>query len=70
MLIAEQFSRLQWDKTNKGGDHFELCKTFCLSSGSSASLVLQYGGFVPREWLVVKGLFFAYYYHSLFTLYS
>ena len=25
---------------------------------SSASLVLQYGGFVPREWLVVKGLFF------------
>ena len=37
---------------------------------SSASLVLQYGGFVPREWLVVKSLFVAYYYDSLFTLYS
>lgn len=37
---------------------------------SSASLVLQYGGFVPSEWLVVKGLFVAYYYDYLFTLYS
>ena len=28
----------------------------CLSP-PSASLALQYGGFVPREWLAAKGLF-------------
>lgn len=29
---------------------------FCLAS-LGASLALQYGGFLPREWLAVKGLF-------------
>ena len=35
---------------------FKIMYVFCLSC-SSATLALQKGGFVPREWLAAKGLF-------------
>ena len=35
---------------------FKIMYAFCLSC-PSATFALQYGGFVPREWIAAKGLF-------------
>ena len=53
-LNEEQKSH--WEKTNKEIYLLKLC-VFCLSC-ASATFALQRGGFVPREWLAAKGLFF------------
>ena len=45
-----------WDKTNKEPISDYVCLLFALSQ-TSATLALQRGGFVPREWLAAKGLF-------------
>ena len=44
-----------WDKTNKEPISDYVCLLFVLSQ-TSATLALQRGGFVPREWLAAKGL--------------
>ena len=36
--------------------HLKLCMLFCLSY-PRATFALQYGGFLPHEWLGAKGLF-------------
>ena len=38
---------------------FQIIYVFCLSCPSATS-ALQRGGFVPREWLAAKGLFYEF----------
>ena len=47
--------RKHWGMTNKKLISLKTVNCLCLSC-SNASLVLQHGGFVPRELLAAKGL--------------
>ena len=47
----------QWEKTNKANYNFKWYELFACSS-ISASLTLQHGGFVPRDWLGGNNLLF------------